>query len=107
MTRFDQKAGVDYGTCSACGIALATEQAASDHRDETMSPGRASHATRATNPTRAERIQSWVDETVYDAISEALDDLRNEVSRANASWDEVLGALKWHSDFADEWEKQS
>ncbi|EYT61643.1 hypothetical protein [Microbacterium sp. UCD-TDU] len=107
MSRFDPIDGADYGACDDCGITLPTEQAAKDHRAATMSPGKSSHRTRASNPTRVDRIQSHVDGVVEDAISEALDDLRNEVGRANVTWDEIHEALKWHSEFADEWEKQS
>ena len=109
MGRFDPIEGADYGNCVTCGAVFVTRDDADKHRTETMdeSPIRRSHTTRGLNRTREERIQSWADDIVQDAISDAIDNLRDEVASANVSWDEVFEALRWHSDFADEWEKQS
>ena len=107
MTKFDPTPGVAYGECVTCGIVLETDDDAKAHRAATMGAGgRRSHSTRGVNPTREDRIQSWADGLVEDAISNALDNLRDEVARANVSWDEVYEALTWHSEFADEWKRK-
>jgi ribosome-binding protein aMBF1 (putative translation factor) len=100
MSRFDPIEGADYGVCGDCGIPLSSEQAAKDHRTETMRPGASSHGTRATNPSRAERIQLFVDSTVEAAIEDALDELGGE----DVSDAEIAEALGWHSEFADAWD---
>lgn len=107
MSRYDQKQGEKYGVCEKCGVNLGTEGEADVHMQETSaaSASRRSHTVRITNPTREMRIQSMVDDVVQDAIEEALDTLRDAQSRGDVSSDEITEALKWHSDFSNEWER--
>lgn len=107
MGRFDPREGEDYGACVDCGLALATNEDAKEHRTETMQPGRSSRRTRGTNPDRASRIQSHIDSTVEAAISDALDDLQGDIDSGHLTEEEVVAALGWYSDFADAWKEQN
>lgn len=106
--KYDQIEGVPYGRCVDCGIELATDADGIAHRAATMGPSGQgpSHSTRAENAPRAQRIQQMVDHTVYDAIEEALDKLRDEIDRGDVTADEVREALRWHSDFGDAWGRE-
>lgn len=105
--KYDQIEGVPYGHCADCGIELATDEDGAAHRAETMGPSGhgPSHRTRAENAPRAERVQRMVDHTVYDAIEEALDKIREEIDRGDVTTEEVREALRWHSDFSDAWDR--
>lgn len=107
MSRYDQRQDEKYGVCETCKVDLSTEGEADAHMKETgaASASRRSHTVRVTNPTREMRIQAMVDDVVQDAIEEALETLRDSQSRGDVTSDEITEALKWHSDFSDEWER--
>lgn len=107
MSRFDAREGEEYGVCVDCGVALATEDDARQHRIDTMPEGGRSHRTRGTNPTRAQRIQSFVDGVVENAIQQALDEVRSCINRGDLTADEATEALNWHSAFADAWDREA
>jgi hypothetical protein len=108
MSKYDQIAGDDYGTCVTCGVSLPTEQAARAHLNETLeaSPDRKSHTYRRHNPTREQRIQSMVASAVDDSIYDAIERLMEEVASGEVTEDEITKAIKFYGDFADEWERR-
>lgn len=105
-TRFDPLPGEAYGSCVDCGISLATSDDADAHRRESYRNG-SSHTTRGTNPDRERRIQSHVNDVVSMAIADALDDLQGDIDNGHITEEEMVDALRWHSDFADAWKDNS
>jgi hypothetical protein len=101
--RFDPEEGKPYGHCTRCESKpeFATQKDAHDH----LAAGEG-HSVRITNPDRTHRIQSAVDDIVEDAIQSALEKVDEDIIRRyGATEEEVTEALKWHSDFADDWEE--
>lgn len=61
----------------------------------------------STNPTRAHRVQSMVDNVVWAAMTDALDELQGEVERGDVTEAEIVEALSWYPYFADGWGRTS
>ena len=107
-TRFDPVAGEAYGLCTDCGTTMGTEDDAREHMSTTFEAAKAvggskGHGIRITNPGRGARIEREVSSRVDDAIQRAMEDIDNLVELGDASVDEILEALTWHSDFQDAW----
>jgi len=111
--RFNQDPGADYGKCNTCGIALPTEQDASDHREATLEAskvagGSKSHSTRTTNPSREDRIENNIGSLIEGAIQDVLSSIDDLIAADHITEEEAVAALKLqHVDFLDEWKEYS
>jgi hypothetical protein len=110
QSRFDQVPNAAYGRCLACDIELATEGLADDHMHTTFEEARAKgksagHSVSVLNPSRSARIQRYVDDSVRDAISQAISELVDTVEAGDITDAEMTAAISRWSDFTDEWEE--
>lgn len=112
-TRFNPREGEPYGRCVECeGVTFETPELASAHMNETFearTTGRQGHRVRITNPTRARRIESYIESIVDNAIAEAIDRISDlthgsRIRAADATEAEITEALSHSSDeFGEAW----
>lgn len=107
MNRFDPRPDEPYGKCENCGLTLETEDDSRAHMQETYVSGLKSHRIAVKNPGRPSRVRSWVGGVISDAIDDAINNLRDEMSRGDVAAEEIGESLKWYSDFSDAWESRS
>lgn len=112
--RFNPEPDQPYGKCTDCNLELPTEEDAAAHRKATAgsirTPGRsykATHATRATNPGRQERLRQEVRREVESAIEDLMAELARLVEDQDATKDEIATALSdCYVDLAHDWKHQ-
>lgn len=106
-----------YAICTTegCGVELADQEAAEEHRTSTMAPtGEAgvvarSHSTRVVNPTpeeaeeqAARRVVAWAIES---AQERAFEDIDRDIRNGAATEEAVTKELRFYPDFADAWDE--
>ncbi|AWN07775.1 hypothetical protein HOT31_gp104 [Microbacterium phage Hendrix] len=113
-SRFDPTPDQPYGTCLTCGEVIQTSEDATAHLSKTFDESKAvrgdlsatSHRVQGTNPDRASRIQSFVDQEIEDALENLYEELDREVTRNNLTEEELTEALRDASaDLVDGWKR--
>lgn len=95
MSLYDPEPGKPYGTCTTCGIVIQTDEHCSDHLTATMPVnGGGSHSVRITNPTRAERIESAIQDYADEAAAEFADNVSTLLDADNVTEEEVTEAMR-------------
>ncbi|QNJ55994.1 hypothetical protein SEA_RASPUTIA_104 [Microbacterium phage Rasputia] len=105
--RFDPVQGEPWGKCADCGLELQTYEDGKAHMTESRgASGKTSHTIRGTNRTRGQRIGSFVDQEVDDALDELFRTLDAEVENDHMTEEELLEALHYASaDLVDGWKR--
>ena len=97
-SRFDPMAETPYATCNACGVNLATEQVAVDHRaaagDLSAKSEGVYHPIQVINPPRELVISNHVKGLQFQAIQNFLGDLEKLVDANDVTSAEIAEALR-------------
>jgi hypothetical protein len=115
-TRNEPDPDVPYASCESCGTELPTQRAAREHLDSTGGPAAdepgiisREHRIRITNPSRAERAASQVEQIISEAVHLAIPvevlvrSLQEAVDRGDLAYSEVTDALRHRPEFCEAW----
>lgn len=93
MSIYDPEPGKPYGSCINCGAEIGTRDDMTAHFDATRTNGR-THSVRVTNPTRAERIESALQDYAEEAAAEFADNVTTLLDADDVTEEEVTEAMR-------------